>query len=59
MDELPPESERPTLPHSPPPELLANLRRMSAPTRRLSATTIPAREELAHVDDGWFELDDG
>lgn len=58
MDELPPESERPTQPHSPPRDLLDSLRLMSVPTRRLSATTVPSREELAHVDDGWFELDD-
>jgi hypothetical protein len=58
MVEFPPETDRPTLPHSPPPELLASLRLTNAPTRRLSAVTVPSPEELADVDDGWFAMDD-
>lgn len=58
MVELLPETERPTVPHTPPPELLASLQLMNAPTRRVSAVTAPSREELAEVDDGWFAIDD-
>jgi hypothetical protein len=47
-----PESERPTLPHAPPPELLRSMVFENSPTRRVAPVSLPNDDD---VDAGWTD----
>jgi hypothetical protein len=52
------DSERPTAPQAPAPDLLASLALAALPTHRPIAMPVVAAEEVREVDEAWSELKD-